>query len=76
MGGTKPSAHDHCEELIQQVMKTIEGSLEGGVPAPVEIYGVPRTTIYYRLAGTGRSRQGAHMPQQRLLESEEKAIVK
>jgi len=47
-----------------------------GVPAAVEIYGVPRTTLYYRLAGTRRSRQGAHVSQQRLLESEEREIVK
>lgn len=76
MGKTKPRAHDCHEELIQQAIKAVQGGLKGGVPATVEIYGVPRTTLYYRLAGARRSRQVAHVAQQRLSESEEKAIVK
>jgi len=76
MGGTKYHARDQCELLIQQAMKAVQGGLKGGVPAAVEIYGVPRTTLYYWLAGTCRSQQVAHVPQQCLLESEEKAIVK
>jgi len=64
MGRTKPRAHDDREELIQQAIKAIQGGLEGGVPAAVEIYGVPQTTLYNQLAGTCRSRQVAHVPQQ------------
>ena len=44
--------------------------------AAVELYGVPRTTLYYRLAGSRQSRQDAHEDQQRLTKPEEKAIVK
>lgn len=76
MGKVKPREDDKREELIQKAIKALQGGLEGGVPAAVEIYGIPRTTLYYRLSGARQSRVKAHEDQQRLTEPEEKAIVK
>ena len=76
MGKVKPRTVDKREEQLQKAIKAVLGGLEGGVPAAVEIYGISRTTLYYRLSCARQSRTMAHEEQQRLTGPEEKAIVK
>lgn len=71
-----PRTGDVKEQQLQKAIRAVQAGLEGGVMAAVDLFGVSRTTLYYRLAGTRQSRQAAHEDQQRLTKPEEKAIVK
>jgi len=46
------------------------------VAAAGEVYGIPCTTLYYRLLGEQRTRREGHIEQQQLTIAEEKAITK
>lgn len=76
MGKTKKRETDEREQKIQQALKAVEAGLEGGVSAAVELYGVPRATLYARISGKRASRQTSHEGQQRLTAAEEEAIVR
>jgi transposase-like protein len=72
----KQRSSDATEKQLQKAIRAVQSGLEGGVASAVEIYGVSRTTLYYRLSGKRESRQKAHESQQRLITAEEKAVVR
>jgi hypothetical protein len=75
MASIKVCIPDMREQQIHTALKAITNGLEGGVAAAAERFGVPCTTLYYRLTGTRQSQQTSHDSQQRLTAAEEKGIV-
>jgi len=76
MARAKAQQQDEHESRVQEALRAIRGGLEGGVAAAVELYRIPRTTLYYRLSGERKTRREGHIDQQRLTVAEEKAITK
>jgi len=72
----KAQQQDEEESRVQEALRAIREGLEGGVAAAVELYRIPRTTLYYRLSGERKTRREGHIDQQRLTVAEEKAITK
>ena len=76
MARAKAQQQDEHESRVQEALRAIRGGLEGAVAAAVELYSIPRTSLYYRLSGERKTRREGHIDQQRLTVAEEKAITK